>query len=72
MAVSMKFGVFWDVAPCGHIEVDRHFGGFYSVVPEASSAIRSFLLYSKLYAMVSMVTLPSIILQANNALSKLY
>jgi hypothetical protein len=25
--VSMKFRVFWDVAPCTHIEVDRRFRG---------------------------------------------
>jgi hypothetical protein len=27
MAASMKFRVFWDVAPCSHIEVDRRFRG---------------------------------------------
>jgi hypothetical protein len=27
--VSMKFKVFWDVAPCSHFEVDRHFRGAY-------------------------------------------
>jgi hypothetical protein len=26
-AASMKFRVFWDVAPCSHIEVDRRFRG---------------------------------------------
>jgi hypothetical protein len=26
---SMKFIVFWDIAPCSHIEVDRHFRGAY-------------------------------------------
>jgi hypothetical protein len=25
----MKFGVFWDVAPCSHVEVDRRFKGAY-------------------------------------------
>jgi hypothetical protein len=29
MAVSMKFRVFWDVAPCSHIEADRRFRGAY-------------------------------------------
>jgi len=24
-AASMKFRVFWDVAPCRHVEVDRRF-----------------------------------------------
>jgi hypothetical protein len=28
-AVSMKFRVFWDVAPCSHVEVDRRFRGAY-------------------------------------------
>jgi hypothetical protein len=28
-AVGMKFRVFWDVALCNHIEVDRHFRGVY-------------------------------------------
>jgi hypothetical protein len=27
MVVSTKFRVFWDVAPCSHIKVDRHFRG---------------------------------------------
>jgi len=27
--VSMKFRVFWDVAPCIHVEVDRRFRGVY-------------------------------------------
>jgi hypothetical protein len=26
---SMKFRVFWDVAPCSHVEVDSHFRGAY-------------------------------------------
>jgi hypothetical protein len=26
---SMKFTVFWDVAPCSHVEVDRRFRGAY-------------------------------------------
>jgi hypothetical protein len=26
-AASMKFRDFWDVAPCSHFEVDRHFRG---------------------------------------------
>jgi hypothetical protein len=25
----MKFRVFWDAAPCSHVEVDRHFRGAY-------------------------------------------
>jgi hypothetical protein len=25
----MKFRVFWDVEPCGHVEVDRRFRGAY-------------------------------------------
>jgi hypothetical protein len=25
----MKFRVFWDVAPCSHVEVDRRFRGAY-------------------------------------------
>jgi hypothetical protein len=25
----MKFRVFWDVAPCSHVEVGRRFGGAY-------------------------------------------
>jgi hypothetical protein len=25
----MKFRVLWDVAPCSHVEVDRHFRGVY-------------------------------------------
>jgi hypothetical protein len=29
MAASMMFRVFWDIAPCGHIEVDWHFRGVY-------------------------------------------
>jgi hypothetical protein len=28
-ATSMKFEVYWDVAPCSHFEVDRHFRGAY-------------------------------------------
>jgi hypothetical protein len=28
-AASMKFRVFWDVAPCSHVEVYRHFRGAY-------------------------------------------
>jgi hypothetical protein len=28
-AASMKFRVFWDVAPCSHAEVDRRFRGAY-------------------------------------------
>jgi hypothetical protein len=28
-AASMKFRVFWDVAPCSHVEVDRRFRGAY-------------------------------------------
>jgi hypothetical protein len=27
MVASTKFRVFWDVAPCSHIEVDRRFRG---------------------------------------------
>jgi hypothetical protein len=27
-AVSMKFTVFWDVAPCSHVEVDRFRGAY--------------------------------------------
>jgi hypothetical protein len=26
---GMKFRVFWDVAPCSHVEVDQRFGGAY-------------------------------------------
>jgi hypothetical protein len=26
---SLKFRVFWDVAPYSHVEVDRHFRGAY-------------------------------------------
>jgi hypothetical protein len=29
MAVSMKFRVFWDVAPCSQVDVDRRFRGAY-------------------------------------------
>jgi hypothetical protein len=25
ICISMKFSVFWDVAPCSHVEVDRRF-----------------------------------------------
>jgi hypothetical protein len=28
-AAGMKFKVFWDVAPCSHVEVDRRFRGGY-------------------------------------------
>jgi hypothetical protein len=28
-AASVKFRVFWDVAPCSHVEVDRRFRGAY-------------------------------------------
>jgi hypothetical protein len=28
-AASMKFRVFWDVAPCSHVDVDRRFRGAY-------------------------------------------
>jgi hypothetical protein len=28
-AASMVFKVFWDVAPCSHVEVDRRFRGGY-------------------------------------------
>jgi hypothetical protein len=28
-AASMKFRLFWDVAPCSHVEVDRRFRGAY-------------------------------------------
>jgi hypothetical protein len=28
-AASMKFRIFWDVAPCSHVEVDRRFRGAY-------------------------------------------
>jgi hypothetical protein len=28
-AASMKLRVFWDVAPCNHVEVDRLFRGVY-------------------------------------------
>jgi hypothetical protein len=27
--VNRKFRVFWDIAPCSHVEVDRRFGGAY-------------------------------------------
>jgi hypothetical protein len=29
MAASMKMTAFWNIAPCGLIEVDRHFRGAY-------------------------------------------
>jgi hypothetical protein len=29
MVVSMKFRVFWAVAPCSHVETDRSFRGAY-------------------------------------------
>jgi hypothetical protein len=29
MTASMKFRVFWDVAPCSHVEVDQRFRGAY-------------------------------------------
>jgi hypothetical protein len=29
MLASMKCVVFWDVAPCSHVEVDRRFRGAY-------------------------------------------
>jgi hypothetical protein len=28
-AASMKMTLFWDVAPCSLVEIDRHFGGTY-------------------------------------------
>jgi hypothetical protein len=28
-AANVKFRVFWDVAPCSHVEVDRRFRGAY-------------------------------------------
>jgi hypothetical protein len=28
----MKFRVFWDVAQCSHVEVDRRFRGAYSII----------------------------------------
>jgi hypothetical protein len=28
-AASMKFRIFWDVAPCSHVEVDRRFRSVY-------------------------------------------
>jgi hypothetical protein len=31
-AASMKFGVFSDVAPCSHVEVDRRFRGAYCII----------------------------------------
>jgi hypothetical protein len=34
-AVSMKFRVLWDVAPCSHVEVDRHFRGAYCLYHQA-------------------------------------
>jgi hypothetical protein len=35
MAVRMKFRVFWDIAPCSHVEVDQNFRGAYCLVMEA-------------------------------------
>jgi hypothetical protein len=35
-AASMKFRVFWDVAPCSHVEVDRRFRGTYLLLPSSS------------------------------------
>jgi hypothetical protein len=32
MVASMKFRVFWDVAPCSHNEVDRRFRGATAVL----------------------------------------
>jgi hypothetical protein len=29
---SMKFRVYWDVAPCSHVEVDRRFRGVFTAM----------------------------------------
>jgi hypothetical protein len=36
---SMKFRVFWDVAPCSHIEVDRRFRGSFCLRHQGIHAI---------------------------------
>jgi hypothetical protein len=30
--ITLKFRVFWDVAPCSHVEADRRFRGAYCVL----------------------------------------
>jgi hypothetical protein len=37
MAVSMMFRVFWDVAPCSHVEVDQCFRGAYCLHHQKTS-----------------------------------
>jgi hypothetical protein len=38
---DVKFKVFWDVAPCSHIEVDRRFRGVYSLHPQGDQVIEA-------------------------------
>jgi hypothetical protein len=35
----MKFGVFWDVAPCSHAEVDQRFRGAYCLHHQDDEAL---------------------------------
>jgi hypothetical protein len=36
---GMKFGVFWDVAPCNHVEVGRRFRGAYCLHHQGDLAL---------------------------------
>jgi hypothetical protein len=40
-AASMKFRVFWDVAPCSHIELDRRFRGAYCLHHQGGDRIEA-------------------------------
>jgi hypothetical protein len=51
--VRMKFRVFWDVAPCSHVEVDRHFRGAYCIRHEGHKSITFFL-----FLITNVVSLP--------------
>jgi hypothetical protein len=39
-AVSMKFRVFWDVAPCSHVEVDWHYRGAYCLHHQGNDSLK--------------------------------
>jgi hypothetical protein len=50
--VSIKFRVFWDVAPCSHNEVDRRFRGAIALIMKAvrtSETSINFIVTTRLY-----------------------
>jgi hypothetical protein len=40
-AASMKFRVFWDIAPCSHVEVDRRLRDAYCLHHQGDYAVRT-------------------------------